>query len=126
MPKKILVVEDSKEFLVLLKRGLEKKGFSVATAKDGRDGLAVAKKTKPDLILSDIVMPDMDGITMAEKLKQDGVCPPVIFLTNLMDIKHIKDAFGSNLDIDYIVKPDANIENIINKVKKKLEDNNKL
>lgn len=118
--KKILIVEDSKDFLSVLKQGLIKEGFSVTAVEDGDDGLAAAKRIKPDLILSDIVMPSMDGITMSEKLKEANILTPIIFLTNLADAEHIKKALKSNIELDYIVKSDLSIDGIAAKVKNKL------
>lgn len=118
--KKILIVEDSKEFLMALNFGLIKEGFTVFTSEDGDDGLAIAIKEKPDLILSDIVMPSMDGLTMAEKLKESNIYVPIIFLTNIVDVKHINAALKANIELDYIVKSDLNIAGIVERVKEKL------
>ena len=58
---KILIIEDEKEFSELLKVRLESEGFTVLTAEDGYYGLELARKQKPDLIISDVVMPAVDG-----------------------------------------------------------------
>jgi DNA-binding response OmpR family regulator len=104
-----------------LKFGLVNEGFTVFTSEDGDDGLAVAIKEKPDLILSDIVMPSMDGITMSKKLKESNIHVPIIFLTNIVDVKHIMAALKANIELDYIVKSDLNISGIVEKVKNKLK-----
>jgi len=118
--QKILIVEDSKDFLMVLKQGLIKEGFVVLTTEDGDDGLVLAKKENPDLIIADIVMPTMDGITMAKKLKEDNINIPIIFLTNISDAKHIRDALEAKIELDYIVKSDLNIDGIVDIVKSKL------
>lgn len=116
--KRILVVEDSKSYLSVLSQGLSDEGFSVATAENGEDGLAAAKKEKPDLILLDIEMPKMGGIEMAEKLKESGIKVPIIFLTNMSDVKHISEA--TETATDYIIKSDISMEGIVERVKERL------
>ena len=69
--KKILVVDDTKSYLFILSQTLIAAGFAIATAENGEEGLVAAKNEKPDLILLDITMPKMDGITMSKKLKEE-------------------------------------------------------
>lgn len=117
--KKILIVEDDKPLLLALKEKSTTEGFSVATALDGEEGLIAAKKENPDLFLLDIKMPKMDGITMARKAKEIGVDCPIIFLTNLDDVKHISDAIEVSHS-DYLIKSDWKLDDIVKKVKLKL------
>jgi len=81
--KKILIVDDEQDIRELLKKRLEQNKFIAITAADGREVLDICKTNKPDLILLDIAMPEMDGYETCEKLKQDketsGI--PVLFLT---------------------------------------------
>ena len=66
-------------------------------------------------------MPKMDGITMSKKLKEAGINIPIIFLTNMSDIKHMSDALGSTeQNTDYIVKADTSEADIVARVKNKL------
>ncbi|MCX6720516.1 MAG: response regulator [Candidatus Staskawiczbacteria bacterium] len=116
--KKILVVEDSKSYLFVLSETLRGAGFVVATAGDGQEGLDAVATEKPDLILLDITMPKMDGITVSKKLKESGSKIPIIFLTNMSDLKHVSEAMETSTD--YIVKADTSVEDIIIKVKEKL------
>lgn len=116
--KKILVVEDSKSYLLVLSQSLSDAGFAVVTAENGEDGLVAAKKEKPDLILLDIEMPKMGGIAMAEKLKESDIKVPIIFLTNMSDVKHISDA--TETATDYIIKSDISMEGIVTRVKERL------
>jgi two-component system alkaline phosphatase synthesis response regulator PhoP len=118
--KKILIAEDDKSLLTVLQEKFTNAGFSVVTALDGEEGLIVAKKEKPDLLLLDIRMPKIDGITMVRKLKEDGVNVPIIFLTNLDDLKYISDAIEVSKS-DYLIKSDWDLEDIVKKVKAKLE-----
>jgi DNA-binding response OmpR family regulator len=116
--KKILVVEDSKSYLFILTESLRDAGFTVITAKDGEAGLEAIKTDNPDLVLLDITMPKMDGITMSKKLKELGVKTPIIFLTNMSDLKHISEAMETATD--YIVKADTSVDGVVTKVKEKL------
>jgi two-component system alkaline phosphatase synthesis response regulator PhoP len=116
--KKILIVEDSKSYLFILKETLREAGFNVNTAENGEDGLSLAISDKPDLILSDITMPKMDGITMVKKLKEANIDVPVIFLTNLSDFKNVSE--GLETSKDYIVKADTSVDDVVVKVKERL------
>ncbi len=84
-PKKILSIEDDAFLSSLVANKLVETGFSVLTANNGADGLAKAHKEHPDLILLDIMLPDMGGFEILEKLKGDPATKtiPVIILSNL-------------------------------------------
>lgn len=118
--KKILIVEDDKNFLWVLKQNLTAKGFVVVFAQDGQEGLKKAKEEKPDLILLDILLPKMDGIEMAKELKKQGSKTQIIFLTNLKDADHISRAVEIDSP-DYIVKSDMHVDDIIDRIKHRLE-----
>jgi DNA-binding response OmpR family regulator len=116
--KKILIVEDSKSYLFILTETLRNAGFTVVTAENGEDGLDAIKNENPDLILSDITMPKMDGIVMSKKLKESNIQIPIIFLTNMGDLEHISE--GMETAIDYIVKADTSVDDVVVRVKEKL------
>lgn len=118
--KKVLIVEDDKDFLWLLRQNFDNQGLSVTYALDGEEGLAMAEKEKPDLIIIDILLPKMDGIDMAKKIKEKGIKSQVIFLTNLSDSEHISKALDAVGETDYIVKADVDVDLIVNRVKDKL------
>ena len=118
--KKILIVEDDKDFLWLLKEEFEKIGFSVITAKDGHEGLTLAEKESPDLMLLDIILPKLDGISLAEELRAKNIKTPIMFLTNMKDAQHISDAIEAVHETEYMIKSDIAISDIIRKVKNKL------
>ncbi|MEL6923997.1 MAG: response regulator transcription factor [Bacteroidota bacterium] len=101
---KILLAEDDDTLGYVLKSYLELKGFEVTWAKDGAEGLAAFAKSKFDLGLLDVMMPQMDGFTLAEKLKLQQDQLPIIFLTaRALKVDKLK---GFNLGADdYIVKP---------------------
>ena len=83
--KRILVVDDEEDLLKMLRSRLTSHSYAVLTAKDGREGLSVAKSWKPDLIVLDILMPEMDGTQMSAALKEDPNTQdiPILFLTVL-------------------------------------------
>ena len=116
--KKILIVEDSKSYLFILTESLREAGFIVVTAGDGEEGLEAANTEKPDLILLDITMPKMDWITMSKKLRETNKTVPIIFLTNMSDLKNVGDAMERATD--YIVKADSSVDDIVVRVKEKL------
>jgi len=105
-PQTILVVDDDATNLQLLQRTLDGQGYRILVAKDGSRALAIAEKTLPDLILLDIMMPELDGYEVCRRLKTEESTKhiPVIFLTALADAED--EAKGLQLGaVDYIVKP---------------------
>ena len=118
--KKVLIVEDDKDFLWILRQSFKLEPFSVMFAENGEEGLSIAEKEKPDLIIVDILMPKMNGIEMAKKIIEKGVKPQIIFLTNLKDENHISQVMDITGGSDYIVKSDVPISLIIERVKDKL------
>jgi len=84
--KKILIVDDEKDTLFILERGLAARGYSVITADNGYDAIVLAKSKRPDLIILDIAMPDMDGGEVSGRLKEDPKTKdiPIMFLTALV------------------------------------------
>lgn len=122
--KKILIVEDEQDKREALVDKLTREGFETLEAKDGVEGLESSLKEHPDLILLDIVMPKMDGMTMMKKLREDqwGGSVPIILLTNLSatDEKIIKGIVEDE-PAYYLVKSDWKIKDVIQKVKETLE-----
>jgi diguanylate cyclase (GGDEF)-like protein len=102
----ILVVDDNPDNLRLLSKMLNKNGYRVRTAMNGQMALTAAQNVAPDLILLDIMMPDIDGYEVCENLKADPNTAeiPVIFLSALTDTFDKVKAFTAG-GIDYIVKP---------------------
>ncbi|MFA9452643.1 MAG: PleD family two-component system response regulator [Candidatus Aminicenantaceae bacterium] len=96
MKKKILVVDDDKIMLKMLERSLSGNGFSLAQAANGKDAVFLAKTWRPDLIVLDIMMPEMDGCEAAEKLKHnpDTKDIPIIFLTSLLSKEEENESPG--------------------------------
>lgn len=83
--KKVLIVEDDVFLSTVLQDKFKHEGFSVTAAHNGKEGLESALANHPDIILLDIIMPVMDGMTVIRKLREDewGKTAPVIMLTNL-------------------------------------------
>jgi DNA-binding response OmpR family regulator len=119
--KKILIVEDESTLRKAIKKKLEKEGFQVFEAANGVQGLDLAQKEKPDLVLLDIVMPVKDGIQMLRELRQDewGKTVEVIMLTNLSDAKKELESFQQGV-AEYLVKSDWKISDLVKKIKNKL------
>lgn len=105
--KKVLIVDDEEDVLQVLSKRLQDAGFQVIKARNGKEGIEKAKQELPNLILLDIIMPDIDGGEVAEILKQDVMTKdiPVIFLTCLYTKREEKaegHAIGENF---FVAKP---------------------
>ena len=115
--KKILIVDDEEGLLALLRQALEERGYEVATAVNAIDAGIEISGNLPSLILMDIKMPKMDGMTVAKNLKEKGIQAKIIFLTNLKDAEHITEAMDIVKDTEYIVKSDMRVDDIISLIK---------
>ena len=109
MPKsdfKILAIDDEKDILLLLKYNLESEGYIVKTASSGKEGLDIASKYNTDLILIDIMMPEIDGIETCRKLREIDKFQStfILFLTARVEEYSEVAAFDAGGD-DYITKP---------------------
>ena len=91
MPKSILVIDDDYEVIELVRNRLEANHYKVLTAADGVSGFALAKEQKPDLIILDVVMPNMDGYTFVQEIKrlEDLKKIPIIVITAKSDMEDI-------------------------------------
>jgi DNA-binding response OmpR family regulator len=121
MSKKILVVEDELALSQVLSDRFTQEGFDVQTAGDGEEGLKKATSWKPDLVLLDIVMPRMDGMTMLHALRKtpEGKNMPVILLTNLSDTEDVYEAMANGV-YDFLVKSHWDLDDLIHEVRAKL------
>jgi DNA-binding response OmpR family regulator len=119
--KKVLIIEDEAPMLRALVTKFTNEGFEVVHAKDGEEGLNTALAEHPDIILLDVVMPKMDGITVLKKLRADewGRNVPVIVLTNISDTQVVGEALGLQA-YDFLVKSDWKLSDVVAKVKEKL------
>jgi DNA-binding response OmpR family regulator len=122
-PKRVLVVEDEQLTRQALVDELTNQGFTVLQAVNGEEGLQMALKEHPDLVLLDIVMPKLDGISVMSKLREDnwGKDVPIIMLTVLDSDDAILGKIVENKPAYYLVKKnELHAEEIVSKVKEKL------
>ncbi len=106
MSSKILVIDDHKETLELITLVLQKQGFRVKNAHSGQEGLAIANQFIPDLILLDVMMPDMDGFTVCRTVRQTETISetPIILLTAKSQPNEKWEGFEAGAT-DYLIKP---------------------
>ena len=115
--KKILIIEDEPLHLKALEDYLQKSGFQTIGADNGEKGLALAKKEKPFLIILDLLLPKMSGITVLEQLRKDPTTSstPVVVLTALGDDSYRNQA--TNLGVrEYFVKTGWKLTDLIKKI----------
>ena len=104
---KILCIEDDKEMMDLLRLILESRGFDFVSAEGGREGLDKVRAERPDLILLDLMMPDIDGWQVYRQLKADDELDKIPVIVTTVRTKNIHEALGLHLGeiADYITKP---------------------
>ena len=103
-PMSILVVEDSRTQAELLRHMLEEEGYDVTLAADGEVALRRMEAGRPDIVLTDILMPGMDGYELCRRIKQIYPGIPVILVTNLFDPADVLRGLAAGAD-SFIVKP---------------------
>jgi len=103
MPKKILLVDDEPEILEICQDYLKASGYDVVTAKNGAQGLISARREKPDLIVTDLMMPEMDGIDLIRTIRKESNVPIIMLTARVEETdKLIGLEIGAD---DYITKP---------------------
>jgi len=127
--KKILVIEeieDDKSLREVIHEKFSHEGFKVIDAKNGEEGLTLALREHPDLIVLDILMPDMDGITVMEKLRNSnewGKQVPIILLTNLSaDSERVNKAIADFYPAYFILKSNYSIGELVEKIRERLSE----
>lgn len=100
---RILVVDDDPQIVSVLKRGLSFEGYTVDTAENGEQALAIALQVPPDLVVLDVMMPGLDGIEVTKRLRQ-GTDVPVLLLTAKATVPDRVSGLDAGAD-DYLVKP---------------------
>jgi DNA-binding response OmpR family regulator len=121
---KILVVEDDSSIREVVTEILRQNGFEVITATNGKDGLSIALDQHPSLILLDIIMPELDGLSVLEQLRTDdwGKTVPVIIHTNMNpDADSTMQAIIKHKPAFYLVKAEVSLNDIIIKIKEVLQ-----
>lgn len=112
MADKILLVEDDATLSMIVADTLRREGFEVAIAVDGAKGLEIFSEYQPDIVVADVMMPNMDGFEMGRRLRRIDPDVPLLFLTAKSEIDDIVDGFelGAN---DYLKKPFKMLELIV-------------
>ncbi len=115
---RILIIDDTKSLVLLAENILRKEGFDVITAFDGLEGLQKVRDEQPDLIILDIVMPELDGFQVLHLVRQQTKIP-VIMLTSDNDMDSVKKTLGLGAD-GYVVKP-VSSQDLLARIREKLE-----
>jgi two-component system alkaline phosphatase synthesis response regulator PhoP len=115
MGKKMLIVDDEEDILIFLSYYFNKNGFIVTTASDGVTGLLEFGRETFDIVITDIRMPNMDGIEMCNEIKKQNTITPIVFLTAVTDDYKILHAMrtGASQFVDKPIKLDV-LTDIIN------------
>lgn len=101
---KILIIEDEESILMALEDNLRLEGYEVSGAKEGLEGLSLAKEQEYDLVILDIMLPKMDGFEVCKQLRKDGITTPILMLT--AKSQEIDTVLGLELGADdYVTKP---------------------
>ena len=120
--KTILLIEDDSVILRILNNRLSEEGYNIFVAEDGESGLKKFKENRPDLILLDLILPKMDGISILREIRKDATASdmPVLILTNLKSNETVLESLRLGVS-DYILKVDYSPEELVKKVKEILE-----
>ncbi len=120
--KNILIIEDDDFFRELIRKKLLSENFNVLEAVDGESGIKLVSEKKPDLIILDLLLPNMDGFEVLSKIKSntDLSSIPVIILSNLGQQEDIERGLKLGAD-DYLVKSQFDIDQVTDKIKTTLK-----
>lgn len=118
---RILIVEDERPMSLALKEKFERESFDVYIESNGQQALKKSLELKPDIILLDVLLPGIDGMTMLERLRGDewGKSVPVIILSNLSDDDKLKKSVELNA-ANYLVKSNWMINDVVDQVRQVL------
>jgi CheY-like chemotaxis protein len=116
----VLLVEDDPMVVKMYKRKLEGEGFEVVLCYNGVEGIEALKKTKPDIVLLDIMMPKMSGLDMLKIVKSDpqNASLPMVILTNLGDRAQDMEKCKELGAADYWVKANMRLDDIVSRIEK--------
>ena len=109
---KILLVEDEATLAVIVRDTLKSQGFEVITADNGERGLQLFFHERPDVVVADVMMPNMDGFEMVRRIRNKDVTTPVLFLTALSETEDVVRGFEAGAN-DYLRKPFGMLELIV-------------
>jgi CheY-like chemotaxis protein len=118
----IVIIDDDEALVEALRDRLSAKGYTVSTATNGKDGLALALQKHPDLIILDIVMPQMNGWEVLDGLEADewGKTAHVVMLSNSDDMENVSQAMEHNMR-EYIIKGSWPLDQLVLKIEEKTE-----
>ena len=109
---KILLVEDEATLAVIIRDTLNSQGFQIITADNGERGLQLFFHERPDVVVADVMMPNMDGFEMVKKIRYKDVTTPILFLTALSETEDVVRGFEAGAN-DYLRKPFGMLELIV-------------
>ncbi len=109
----ILVVDDEPNYLIILSELLRDEGYEIFTAPNGKEGLAIVQEVDLDLVITDMQMPEMDGLQLLDKIKKGNVHLPVIMITAFAEVEKAVAAMQAGA-YNYLSKPFSNDELLIN------------
>ena len=109
---KILLVEDEATLAVIIRDTLKSQGFEVLTADNGEQGLQMFFRERPDVVVADVMMPNMDGFEMVRRIRNKDVSTPVLFLTALSETEDVVRGFEAGANY-YLRKPFCMLELIV-------------
>lgn len=114
----VLIIDDEESLVNILSQKFTDEGITAYVAYNGREGLQVALEKHPDIILLDVMMPEMDGFDVMKHLQEDewGKDVPIILLTNSSSIDTVAKAVSSGMS-EFLVKTDLKLDDVVNKVK---------
>ncbi len=120
--KKVLIVDDEEDALQMLGKRLTTEGYSVITATNGKDAIALAKSQHPDIIILDIIMPEMEGGQVAAELKEHPLTRsiPLILLTAMLS-KEEEEKYGSMVGGHIALAKPLDAEKLLDQMKKLLD-----
>ena len=120
---KILIIEDDTFIMDMYRTKFEMAGYKILMAEDGNKGIKMIKENKPDLVILDVIMPQIDGFEVLKTIKMDSNLKdiPVILLTNLGQKENIEDGLKLGAD-DYVIKAHFTPEEVVGKVEKVLKE----
>lgn len=114
---RILIVDDERALVDVLKYNLEKEGFEISTASDGEEGLRIAESTIPDLVLLDLMLPSVDGLQVCRQLRSNAATKSIRILMLTARGEEVDEVVGFNMGADdYVTKP-FKIRPLIHRIK---------
>lgn len=120
--KRILIVDDDNEIIESVRYALEAQGYQVLIARDGNQGLALAEKEDPDLVILDMMMPKRSGFLVLENLRRTRAIPVrVIMITANEGTRH--KAYAEHLGVDDYIRKPFTMDRLVTSVRRQLEPN---